>query len=165
MVGHCNWEFMPLWLYTKVPLLKYLIYTPSYHSLHHSRVHTNFCLFMPIYDWMFGTLERDNFATTNTSTASSAAAPAAASTSTATVDGWTSIKVQAQARARSYEVPECVFLAHGTDLLSALHLPMFLRGYAKDPYKVCTYFWWWSMVGLYLKSHSFFILLFFIVTI
>jgi hypothetical protein len=133
---------MPLWLYTEVPLLKYLIYSPSYHSLHHSRVHTNFCLFMPIYDLMFGTLEKD-FATTTATTTSTAAAAdsetATATTSAATVttDGWTSIKVQAQARVRSYEVPECVFLAHGTDLLSALHLPMFLRGYAKDPYKVC----------------------------
>jgi hypothetical protein len=29
-----------------LPFLKYLIYTPSFHSLHHSRVVTNFCLFM-----------------------------------------------------------------------------------------------------------------------
>jgi hypothetical protein len=38
-----------------LPPLKYLLYTPSYHSLHHSRVHTNFCLFMPLYDYVYGT--------------------------------------------------------------------------------------------------------------
>lgn len=28
-IGHCNFEFMPSWLYHSVPGLKYLIYTPS----------------------------------------------------------------------------------------------------------------------------------------
>jgi sterol desaturase/sphingolipid hydroxylase (fatty acid hydroxylase superfamily) len=28
-----------------------------YHSLHHSRVHTNFSLFMPIYDYLGGTVD------------------------------------------------------------------------------------------------------------
>jgi sterol desaturase/sphingolipid hydroxylase (fatty acid hydroxylase superfamily) len=37
--------------------MKYLIYTPSYHSLHHSKVHTNFCLFVPFYDYVYGTLD------------------------------------------------------------------------------------------------------------
>eukprot|EP00467_Chlorarachnion_reptans_P007669 CAMPEP_0114523174 /NCGR_PEP_ID=MMETSP0109-20121206/21149_1 /TAXON_ID=29199 /ORGANISM="Chlorarachnion reptans, Strain CCCM449" /LENGTH=812 /DNA_ID=CAMNT_0001704469 /DNA_START=365 /DNA_END=2803 /DNA_ORIENTATION=+ len=52
-VGHCNFEFFPS-VFQLFPL-KYLIYTPSFHSLHHSRVHTNYCLFMPIYDKFFGT--------------------------------------------------------------------------------------------------------------
>jgi sterol desaturase/sphingolipid hydroxylase (fatty acid hydroxylase superfamily) len=42
-------------LFEAFPPLKYLLYTPSYHSLHHSRVHTNFCLFMPFYDYVYGT--------------------------------------------------------------------------------------------------------------
>jgi len=42
-------------LFEAFPPLKYLLYTPSYHSLHHSRVHTNFCLFMPLYDYVYGT--------------------------------------------------------------------------------------------------------------
>ncbi|CAN5972361.1 unnamed protein product [Sphagnum jensenii] len=29
----------------------------TYHSLHHSRVHTNFALFMPIYDYLGGTVD------------------------------------------------------------------------------------------------------------
>ena len=46
-----------VWPFKVFPPLKYLIYTPSFHSLHHSRVHTNFCLFMPLYDWLYGTLD------------------------------------------------------------------------------------------------------------
>lgn len=111
MIGHCNWEFVPVRLYQAVPLLRYLVYTPSYHSLHHSRVHTNFCLFMPLYDYLGGTLEMERDGRT-----------------------WTSDKLQAEAMARTYEVPDAVFLAHGTDLLSTFHLPMFFRGFAKNPY-------------------------------
>lgn len=44
-------------IFNAFPIMKYLLYTPSYHSLHHSRVHTNFCLFMPIYDYVYGTMD------------------------------------------------------------------------------------------------------------
>lgn len=120
MVGHCNWEFVPHWLYATVPGLRYLLYTPSYHSLHHSRVHTNFCLFMPVYDWLGGTLEVDKHS--------------GGAGENREVGGWTSLRVQKEARGRGYQTPACVFLAHGTDLLSAVHLPMFLRGLASRPY-------------------------------
>lgn len=123
MVGHCNWEFVPCALFDWVPGLKYLIYSPAYHSLHHSRVHTNFCLFMPIYDLMFGTLERER---ENPSL-------------------WTSIKLQAASRRRvAPDVPSCVFLAHGTDLLSAAHLPFWFRGFASQPYS-----YHWSLLPLW----------------
>ena len=55
--GHCNFEFIPVKLYRSIPGLKYLLYTPSFHSLHHSQVHTNFCLFMPIYDYLGDTVD------------------------------------------------------------------------------------------------------------
>jgi len=111
-IGHCNWEFIPVSIYQRVPLLKYLVYSPCYHSLHHSRVHTNFCLFMPLYDYLGGTLEMERDGVT-----------------------WTSDKLQQDTMAKDYESPDCVFLAHGTDLTSAFHLPMFFRGFAKDPFK------------------------------
>ena len=57
LMGHCNFEFIPVNLYRAIPGLKYLLYTPSYHSLHHSQVHTNFCLFMPIYDYLGDTVD------------------------------------------------------------------------------------------------------------
>eukprot|EP00897_Mesotaenium_endlicherianum_P008982 jgi/Mesen1/8111/ME000435S07281 len=56
-VGHCNWEFVPARLLRALPFLKYLVYTPTFHSLHHSQVHTNFCLFMPLYDYLGGTVD------------------------------------------------------------------------------------------------------------
>ena len=55
-IGHCNFEFIPSW-FRNLPGMKYLVYTPSYHSLHHSKVHTNFCLFMPLYDYVYGTAD------------------------------------------------------------------------------------------------------------
>ncbi|KAL4186526.1 hypothetical protein AMTRI_Chr09g34380 [Amborella trichopoda] len=57
-MGHCNYEFIPKCLFQCFPFLNYIMYTPSYHSLHHSRVHANFCLFMPIYDYMYNTVEK-----------------------------------------------------------------------------------------------------------
>ena len=119
-IGHCNWEFVPYGLYQSIPFLKYLIYTPSYHSLHHSRVHTNFCLFMPFYDFIGGTLELDR-----------AAAASPATQGQVAKVGWTSDRIHRDARARGFEAPACVFLAHGTELLSAVHLPMAFRSFAK----------------------------------
>ncbi len=57
-IGHCNVEFFPKW-YGRSPL-KWLIYTPSFHSLHHSRWEANYSLFMPLYDWLFGTVEPES---------------------------------------------------------------------------------------------------------
>ncbi|KAF6145538.1 hypothetical protein GIB67_037571 [Kingdonia uniflora] len=57
-LGHCNFEFIPTWVFKIFPFLKYLMYTPSFHSLHHSQVHTNFSLFMPIYDFMYRTMDK-----------------------------------------------------------------------------------------------------------
>ncbi len=39
MIGHCNFEIFPVWPFKWIPGLKFLIYTPSFHSLHHSKVH------------------------------------------------------------------------------------------------------------------------------
>ncbi|CAL9782575.1 unnamed protein product [Musa acuminata subsp. burmannicoides] len=56
-MGHCNIELVPLWMFEAFPLLKYLMYTPSYHSLHHTQFRTNYCLFMPLYDYIYGTVD------------------------------------------------------------------------------------------------------------
>ncbi|KAL4190493.1 hypothetical protein AMTRI_Chr07g75930 [Amborella trichopoda] len=56
-MGHCNYEFIPNCLFQYFPFLNYIIYTPSFHSLHHSRVHSNFCLFMPVYDYIYNTAD------------------------------------------------------------------------------------------------------------
>ncbi|WOK95389.1 protein ECERIFERUM 1-like [Canna indica] len=56
-MGHCNFEMVPKWLFSIFPPLKYLMYTPSFHSLHHTRFRTNYSLFMPIYDYLYGTAD------------------------------------------------------------------------------------------------------------
>ncbi|CAM0901568.1 unnamed protein product [Alopecurus aequalis] len=56
-MGHCNFELVPTWLFTWVPPLKYLMYTPSFHSLHHTKFRTNYSLFMPLYDYIYNTMD------------------------------------------------------------------------------------------------------------
>jgi hypothetical protein len=83
-----------------------------YHSLHHSRVHTNFSLFMPIYDYLGGTVDA------------------------------TSDELHSFVRKRQQqEKPDFVFLAHGTELLSAFHLPFGIPSFAAWPYSVRWYLW------------------------
>ncbi|XP_033508943.1 very-long-chain aldehyde decarbonylase CER1-like isoform X2 [Nicotiana tomentosiformis] len=57
-MGHCNFEFIPKWIFSIFPPLKYFMYTPSFHSLHHTQFRTNYSLFMPIYDYIYGTLDK-----------------------------------------------------------------------------------------------------------
>ncbi|XP_059458020.1 very-long-chain aldehyde decarbonylase CER1-like [Corylus avellana] len=57
-LGHCNYELIPKWVFSIFPPLKYLMYTPSFHSLHHTQFRTNYSLFMPIYDHMYGTTDK-----------------------------------------------------------------------------------------------------------
>ncbi|XP_022937613.1 protein ECERIFERUM 1-like [Cucurbita moschata] len=59
-MGHCNFEFIPNRLFTLFPPLKYLMYTPSFHSLHHTQFRTNYSLFMPIYDYIYGTVDKSS---------------------------------------------------------------------------------------------------------
>ncbi|KAL8260473.1 hypothetical protein R6Q59_028426 [Mikania micrantha] len=57
-MGHCNFEFVPTSLFVIFPPLKYIMYTPTYHSLHHTQFRTNYSLFMPFYDYIYGTLDK-----------------------------------------------------------------------------------------------------------
>ncbi|KAK9118495.1 hypothetical protein Scep_016588 [Stephania cephalantha] len=59
-MGHCNFEFIPRRLFELFPLLKYFMYTPSFHSLHHTQFRTNYSLFMPIYDYIYGTVDKSS---------------------------------------------------------------------------------------------------------
>jgi len=53
--GHINFEMMPKW-FASSPLW-YFGYTPSYHSIHHTRFKKNFSLFMVWPDVLFGTAD------------------------------------------------------------------------------------------------------------
>ena len=110
-IGHCNFEFMPQW-FMNIPGMKYLIYTPTYHSLHHSKVHVNFCLFMPIYDVAYGTND-----------------PSSDELYRKAING----------EAAPNKAPDVVFVAHGTELLSLFHLPFALRSFSSKPFKSV---WW-----------------------
>ncbi|KAL0547965.1 hypothetical protein IC582_012404 [Cucumis melo] len=59
-MGHCNFEFIPNRLFTIFPPLKFLIYTPSFHSLHHTKFRTNYSLFMPFYDYIYATFDKSS---------------------------------------------------------------------------------------------------------
>ncbi|KAM0950466.1 putative fatty acid hydroxylase [Dioscorea sansibarensis] len=59
-MGHCNFELVPNWLFNVFPPLKYLLYTPSYHSLHHTQFRTNYSLFMPFYDYIYNTMDKSS---------------------------------------------------------------------------------------------------------
>ena len=55
MIGHTNVEFFPRGFYKSY--FRYLIYTPSFHSQHHTKFTKNYSLFMPIFNIIFGTFE------------------------------------------------------------------------------------------------------------
>ncbi|CAN6976049.1 unnamed protein product [Brassica oleracea var. botrytis] len=60
-LGHCNVEIFSHKLFETLSILRYLIYTPTYHSLHHQDMETNFCLFMPIFDVLGSTLNPNSW--------------------------------------------------------------------------------------------------------
>ncbi|AQK55500.1 very-long-chain aldehyde decarbonylase GL1-6 isoform X2 [Zea mays] len=59
-LGHCNFELVPRLLFDVFPPLKYLMYTPSFHSLHHTQFRSNYSLFMPLYDHLYGTADKSS---------------------------------------------------------------------------------------------------------
>ncbi|CAF1700382.1 unnamed protein product, partial [Brassica napus] len=59
-MGHCNFELIPRSFFSLFPPLKYLLYTPSFHSLHHTQFRTNYALFMPMYDYIYGTNDKSS---------------------------------------------------------------------------------------------------------
>ncbi|KAJ1281583.1 hypothetical protein BS78_04G316900 [Paspalum vaginatum] len=59
-LGHCNFELVPRLLFDVLPPLRYLMYTPSFHSLHHTQFRTNYSLFMPLYDHLYGTADKSS---------------------------------------------------------------------------------------------------------
>ena len=85
------------------------MYTPTFHALHHSQVKTNFCLFMPLYDYVYGTADAASWSL-HAAALEGKAVPAAAAT------------------------PDAVFLAHGTEVLSLLHLPFASRSLSAEPW-------------------------------
>ncbi|KAI5080771.1 hypothetical protein GOP47_0003954 [Adiantum capillus-veneris] len=111
--GHCNFEFIPVWTFETLWPLKYLIYSPTFHSLHHSKVHTNFCLFMPLYDYLYGTVDASS----------------------------DSLHKDVRLRGSHKAKVDCVYLTHATDLLSIFHLQFGFQTFAAQPYAKKWYMW------------------------
>jgi hypothetical protein len=74
-------------------------------------VHTNFALFMPLYDYLGGTADD------------------------------ISDSLYVQVREGKEEKPDFVFLAHGTELLSTFHLPFGIASFAAWPYAPKWFLW------------------------
>ncbi|XP_021756466.1 protein ECERIFERUM 1-like isoform X1 [Chenopodium quinoa] len=132
-MGHCNFEVIPKWAFTIFPPLKYLMYTPSFHSLHHTQFRTNYSLFMPFYDYIYGTMDK----------------------STDTLYE-TSLK-------KPEDVPEAVHLTHLTTPESVYHLRLGFAGLASNPLTSKWYLWlMWpvtlcSMISAWIYGRTFII--------
>ncbi|XP_030535634.1 very-long-chain aldehyde decarbonylase CER3 [Rhodamnia argentea] len=107
-LGHCNVEFIPYRIFERLPFLRYLIYTPTYHSLHHTDLDTNFCLFMPLFDAVGNTLNSKSW----------------------------QLQKELNSGCGNYrrDIPDFVFLAHVVDLSSSMHAPFVFRSLASLPY-------------------------------
>ncbi|ONI22196.1 hypothetical protein PRUPE_2G113600 [Prunus persica] len=130
-MGHCNFELIPNWLFSLFPPLKYLMYTPSYHSLHHTQFRTNYSLFMPIYDYIYKTMDKSS-----------------------DVLYETSLK-------REEETPDILHLTHLTTPESIYHLPLGFASLASRPYTSNWYLWlmwpvtFWSMILTWIYGRTF----------
>jgi len=51
--GHINFEILPMWFFRSP--LRYIIYSPTFHAVHHTKFKKNYSLFMPWSDILFGT--------------------------------------------------------------------------------------------------------------
>ncbi|KAK9911247.1 hypothetical protein M0R45_035168 [Rubus argutus] len=130
-MGHCNLELIPNWIFSLFPPLKYLMYTPSYHSLHHTLFRTNYSLFMPLYDYMYGTMEKSSDA------------------------------VYESSLKRKDECPDVVHLTHLTTPDSIYQLPLGFASLASKPHTSTWYLWlmWpitvWSMMFNWIYGRTF----------
>ncbi|KAL8208681.1 hypothetical protein R6Q57_008093 [Mikania cordata] len=132
--GHSNVEIMPHWIFDNVPLFKFILYTPTYYSLHHSEMKTNYCLFMPFYDAMWNTMNKNS---------------------------WVLHKKISLDAGKSKRVPDFVFLAHVVDITSSLHVPFVTRSLSSMPYSTKVFmimqwpFAFVVMLLMWLKSKTF----------
>ncbi|XP_061370525.1 very-long-chain aldehyde decarbonylase CER1-like isoform X1 [Gastrolobium bilobum] len=130
-MGHCNFELVPKWLFIIFPPLKYLMYTPSFHSLHHTQFRTNYSLFMPFYDYIYGTMDK------------------------------ASDQLHDSALKREEETPDVLHLTHLTTPESIYHLRLGFAHLASKPYMSKWYLrlMWpvtaWSMMLTWVYGRTF----------
>ncbi|KAJ4950024.1 hypothetical protein NE237_026856 [Protea cynaroides] len=123
-MGHCNFELVPKWVFNIFPVLKYLMYTPSFHSLHHTQFRTNYALFMPFYDYIYGTVDKS------------------------------SDKLYEDSLREREETTDVVHLIHPTTLQSFYHLPPAIASLASQPYSSRWYLSMFSPIPYGLMSFT-----------
>ncbi|CAL4886650.1 unnamed protein product [Urochloa decumbens] len=119
-MGHCNFELVPKWMFQVFPPLKYLLYTPSFHSLHHTQFRTNYSLFMPFYDYIYNTMDKS------------------------------SDQLYESSLKGTEETPDLVHLTHMTNLQSAYHLRIGFASIASRPSDSSMWYMWtlWPLAWL-----------------
>ncbi|KAL8461281.1 hypothetical protein ACS0TY_032669 [Phlomoides rotata] len=133
-LGHSNVEIVPYRMFETIPFLRYIIYTPTYHGLHHAEMGTNYCLFMPLFDALGKTLNTKS---------------------------WNMHKNKCLESGKNGRVPDFVFLAHVVDMSSSLHAPFVNRSVASLPYYTRIYlipflpFSFIAMLLMWAKSKAF----------
>ncbi|KAK4488908.1 hypothetical protein RD792_004698 [Penstemon davidsonii] len=131
-LGHSNVEVFPSKVFEAIPLLQYIIYTPTYHSLHHIDMRTNFCLFMPLYDKLWNTINTKSW----------------------------DLQREISSRTNS-RVPDFVFLVHVVDVFSAMHAPFVFRSFSSIPFSIKPFlipmwpFTFIVMLVMWVKSKTF----------
>ncbi|XP_066371410.1 very-long-chain aldehyde decarbonylase GL1-3-like [Miscanthus floridulus] len=104
-MGYSNVEVISHKAFAAFPPLRYLIYTATYLSLHHREKDCNFCLFMPLYDALGGTINSESW------------------------------ELQKQVdQGMNDRVPDFVFLAHVVDVVSSMHVPFAFRSCSSLPW-------------------------------
>ncbi|KAI4353102.1 hypothetical protein L6164_002076 [Bauhinia variegata] len=130
-MGHCNFELIPKWIFDIFPPLKYILYTPTFHSLHHTQFRTNYSLFMPFYDYIYGTIDQS------------------------------SDQIYESALKREEESPDVIHLTHLTTPDSIYHMQFGFAALASEPHSSKWYLWlmWpvtlWSMVLTWVYGRTF----------
>ncbi|CAM0903826.1 unnamed protein product [Alopecurus aequalis] len=119
-MGHCNFELLPKWIFKVFPPLKYLMYTASYHSLHHTQFRTNYSLFMPFYDYIYNTMDNSTD------------------------------ELYERTLKGTEETPDVVHLTHMTTLQSTYHLRIGIASIASRPSDNPVWYMWmiWPMAWL-----------------
>nr|GEU65932.1 protein eceriferum 3-like [Tanacetum cinerariifolium] len=106
-MGHSNVEVVPHQIFDSIPMFKYLIYTPTYHFIHHKDMKTNFCLFMPLFDVLGKTMNEIS---------------------------WDLHREISSNEGKKAKAPEFVFLAHGVNVMASMQVPFIFRSLSSRPY-------------------------------
>uniref|UniRef100_A0A804IBJ9 aldehyde oxygenase (deformylating) n=1 Tax=Musa acuminata subsp. malaccensis TaxID=214687 RepID=A0A804IBJ9_MUSAM len=131
-MGYSNVEVFPVRLLQALPFLRYLIYSPTYLSLHHKEKNCNYCLFMPLFDLLGKTVNSRTW------------------------------DLQREISAgKNDRVPDFVFLAHVVDIFSSVHVPFVFRSASSMPFftNPLLFFLWplafFSMLVMWALSKTF----------